>query len=717
MAKRFQETKITQAGNLGTGAAQGLLSLSQKLDQFGAELQQRRLAKVQAKAKDAGVAAGQALDGDQPAFREIGFIGSARDEAFNKGLRNAYVAGLDRDIREDVARIAAESPSNLPLFHDKTQALIKSTLSNVDPSVLGLVTDKLDSIVSNTKIKVQTADIKRRKQEASAEIDSSIEVASNDAFSKARENDREGAAEALLTSMAMIDSAVEGGFITSQQASEKKIEIQKEVGEQQFRGAVDIASDESIATGAEKIDELSSKIPKGWSPDEWDTFISSEQTRLSKKATRQRQQLVEVTAEAKKQAKIARGSLFLDPTVPADPAKSSEDREDVNLYYDSIAPNIAQLPVQEQVNQTVEFIKNTGLIPDQVISASNAAMRSGSVEQVTLVSDLLSRVQEESPASLKDIPNETRAISLQMSDAVRAGIDPNVAIEQARKFTFGLTTQEKETINLQSQELSKGLNSSLQSFVGASVAKGGFDKGVFGGFFFDVPDVSNAMLGEYRSSFNNFMKMTGGNSDQAQKLAYQAIKSTWGITETGGNKRFMKYAPETIYNVAGYDNEWIEDQFNEDMEGVGALNAIIATDHSTARESSPSYPILVENPTTGLLEPLLDENNIIQRWKPDFKETEQFKEVVDAPSKAIQKSKRKRAQNLERRAGTIRRRIQSRLLRFRDIPFNERRTFLESAEGKDRINTLINNMELQKTISVEEARETRKAFGVTDATS
>lgn len=705
---RFQEVKITQPGDLSTQAASGLMSLGEKLDQFGAQIQQQRLQRVTTEAEKAGVEAGQALGEDQqPEFREVGFIGSARDEAYNKGLRAAYVAGLDRDIREEVARIQSENPDNLLQFNDQVNSFIKSTLQGVDPSVKALATEKLDAIVSNAKIKVQAGDIARNKKAALGEISTAVDAAVNDALTKTREGDESGAAEAAITALTAIDQGVESGLIAPEIAAERKREINKGIVEQRFKGELDGIAEEDMVGAFDRLDEMAGEIPKGFTPDEWDSFIASEQKRLNRTAARQNQEATANAKLAKEAASTERGKLFLDPAVPADPAKGSQDRKDVNLYYESIAPELSTLPIQEQVNRTVEFINNTGIVPNQVISASSAAMRSGTPEQVALMSDMLSRLQEESPATLKDIPEETRAISLQVSDAVKAGVPVEVAMEQARKFAFGMTAQEKEAISLQSQEHSKSLNGNLQSMVNSDLDQGGFDKGVLYG----VPDVSSAMLGEFRTSFDRFMKMTGGNPDQSQKLAYQAVRSTWGVTETGGNKRFMKYAPEAVYKVQGYGDDWIENQFNAEMEAIGAEGALITIDHTTAREEQPSYPVLTTD-ENGILVPLLDESNMPMRWRPDFKATPQYKAITDMPGEKIEKAKKQRKVNQERRANEIRRGIHSRVFSTVQMPFSERKTFFSTDEGKDAALLAINNMVASGKINEVEANEARKAFEV-----
>lgn len=707
MATRFNEVTAIRQSNVSTGAAQGLQSLASRLDAFASQQAQVASRNIAAKAVEAQATGQAQFDptqelGDQQ--QDVPALFGQEAQAFNKGLRAAYVAGIDRDNREEVSRIAQENPDNLLVFNDAVEAYRKSVLDGVDQTARTVVGDSLDNQITSARIQVQGNTIKREKQEIVDTLNSNAQSAQESSNRLARNGDLRGAALELQNAFATVDEM----DISGDEKATIKRDMERGVTEEGMLGQLDTTFDEEgVQAALDQLDDLSDNVPKGFTTDEWDKFITGAQKGISRKVARQAKVAKADLKAIELNNSIERGLLFTNPDIPADPAKSGQDRKDVNNYYDSVAGSWLGLPQQAQVDLNVEFVENTGLIPETLISNTGAAMRSGNVEQVMLMSDVISRIQETSPASLKDIPDETRAISLQVSDAVKAGIDPTVALEQA-KSAFSLTDSQRETIRMQSQEASKDLNKSLQSFVNEDVEDGGFDTGIFS----NVPDVPAAMLGEYRTTFDRFMQMTNGNAQQSQKLAYQSAQATWGITETGGPKRFMKYAPEVIYNQPGTNNNWIENQFNEEMEDAGHLGAIIAVDHSVAREDQPSYPILIIDEKTGLQKPLLDVNNAPLRWKPEFKATEQYKELVNLPGQEVVKAKKQRKVNLTRRANEIRRGIQSRILSANPLPFNERADFIESEEGKRQIAFNIGAMNRAGKIDDGEANEARKAFGI-----
>lgn len=702
---RFEETVNIQPQTIATGQSQVFQSLGERLDQFSQQTAQIAEQKVIEGAAQRGSQEGleSQQQGEPLELKEETFIGGISRRAYNQAARESYLKSLDNDNIEAITNIATENFDNLQGFNDAVEAYSQGVMQNVDPASKSAVALSLDTLISRARPKIQAAQAQRVVDDANEQQSINADERGRIAQSAAFEGDAE---MGLLNLAAAHDSIDNRTDLSESQKVAAKRDLDREVREAGISGELAREFDANGPQAAmDMLDDM--KAPAGFTPDEWDSYVRTEQTKITRKVARQKQITKEEAEAAKLAARVERGKLFLDPAVPADPAKSSVDREDVNLYYNDVSPSWTQLPIQEQVDINVDFVKNTGIVPDQMISSMNASMRSGTPEQVALMSDVIGRIQEVAPATLKDIPQESRAIALQVSDAQKAGIGTELALEQARKYAFGLTSQEKETIKLQTQEVSKDLNGSLQSFLDSDVDEGGFDRGLF----YSVPDATPAMLGEYRNSFSRFMNMTGGNADQAQRLAFQAIKSTWGVTETGGPKRFMKYSPEVIYNVPNFGANWIEDQFNEEMEALGRPDAIIAIDHSVARDARPSYPVLAAN-DAGVLEPVFDEAGNALRYQPDFKETEEYSELMGRPVDAIRSAKKQRAVNMERRANQIRRGIQSRVLSSTFVPVNERADFMASDEGRRRVSTAINNMQALGKIDDIEAAEARKAFGV-----
>lgn len=712
MAKPFSPIVNIQPQTVSTGQPQQLLGLADKLDQFASFTANIAADKIIDTASVQGQQAGieQQQAGAPLELKEETFIGGIGKKAFNTAAREGYLKSLDNDNIESITTMATDNAADLPAFNDAVNAYAKGVMQNVDPASKSAVALSIDSMVSRFRPKIQAAQAKQVVDNANNEQAINATERSRLAQSSAFEGD---AQQAGINLAAAIDSINNRSDLSPEQ---KSIAIRNaQLQEREAFNAGELSrtyDDEGSAAALDQLSEMDGNPPKGFTPDEWDKFIASEHKKINRKISREKKQTKEELKAAELAASVSRGSLFASPDIPADPAGSSQDRKDINNFYDATSREWVNLPPQEQINLNVDFVNDTGLVPKQMISNVNAAMRSGNVDQVALMSDFMSRIQESTPSSLKDIPEESRAIALQISDAQRAGLDVDVALEQARKSAYGLTDSEKDVIKTTTQEVSKSLPGALQDFVNSSPEDGGFDTGVLGGLFNNVPDVPAMMLADYRNSFGRFMEMTAGDSDQAQKLAYDSIKSVWGVTETGGPKRFSKYAPETIYGVPGSDNNWIEEQFNSEMAELGAEGAILATDKSTARETEPSYPVFVPNEETGILEPLRGENQENMSWRPDYKLTDEYKELAGAPTLEIANAKKQRKIDLQKRANVIANGIQARVLNREFIPFNERADFLQSEQGKEFIGQAIDGMLQSRKIDEAEAQEARNAFGI-----
>jgi len=58
----------------------------------------------------------------------------------------------------------------------------------------------------------------------------------------------------------------------------------------------------------------------------------------------------------------------------------------------------------------------------------------------------------------------------------------------------------------------------------------------------------------------------------------------------------------------------------------------------TARSKQPSYPVFVKN-EDGTVSPLLDENNLPQRWKPEFRSSSAYKDLLQQQENNINNAK------------------------------------------------------------------------------
>lgn len=640
MAERFQGKQGIRQVQIGTGTAGAVRSLADRLESFkqvGAAatqvgLQEHRIAATKRGVESAAQVPLTREGGvtQAPEFKEETFFGGIEARAHNKALRAAYLASIDNDNREQVNTIFQTNRDNLIGFNEAFEGYKRGVLKGVDPLVRQEAQINLDRAASFARQKVQTNEIQKQQNAAKQALTSNIDSATTSALSSARNGDQRESADAILKAFETLDAGVEAGYWTAQEALGQKRLLEKGTTEQLIMNEVDTLANTSIKSAFDKIDDLAAEVPKGFTPDEWRSFIIEAQQDVSRKNARMMNDLKGVRKQIQKQESIDRGIKFTNPEIPADPAKGSQDRKDVNAAYEAQSPLWRELPPLEQFDKNIEFIKNTGIIPDKVISGINATMRSGTPEQTFVFSKVIQEISKDPNSAniLRDVPADARAVSLQINDSMEAGIDLEVATEIARKNTYGLTEPEKETIKKQMQALRVELPVKLEDKVDEF-----FDPSIIP-FFGEEPDLNPAIQADFNVSVEKFLTLTGGNADQAVNLAFDSLKKTWGATSIGGDKRFMKYSPEVFYAVPGVGNQWMEKQFNEDMKGLGIKpkNTIITADFSTTSESEPTWPILTTD-ENGLNVPLFDSDGVLLRWKPDFKSTREFHELRALPEK------------------------------------------------------------------------------------
>jgi hypothetical protein len=640
MARRFEETVNIQPQSFATGAPQALQSLSARLEQFASTRQrqadvaavqrgQQAAQQVQLE-KEGGITQAPKLK-DEPLF-----FGTIEAKAHNKALQAAYISSIGTDIKTQVGLFEGRNPDNLVAFNAAIDGLRAGLDKSVDPSVKQQALGFLDERSSSARIRVQNAGIKKQNDAARDEIFTSIESFADSAATEARNGDNLLAAKDLENAFAAIDAAVDSGFLSIGQAREQRREIEREATEQTLRREFDIKSDESLPEAFELIDKKRKKVPRGWTPDEWDRYLTSQNVELNRKASRLNKEVVKMTQDLEDSENLERGLQFTDPDIPADPSKSGQDRKDVNTAFEHLSQQWANLSGEEQLQNVQSFVLDTGIIPDALISRSAASMRSGNTDSVVVWSRVINDLADSpNPSILRDLPQQTRAVALQVKTSTDAGIDTQIAIDIARKNTYGLTDADRKKIKLETQAIRPDLPNILEDVL---------DKHFDPGFFTLQPDVNPGIQADFNVAFEQFMVMTDGNSEQSSKLASGAIRENWGANRIDGDTRMQKFAPSVFYSVPGVDDDWMEDQFESDLKTLGDVsNFRIAVNPETIKTSQPTYFIMTTD-EEGLISPIFDEEGGTVEWAPDFTQTREYKELRALPQKEKRQARETRSE-------------------------------------------------------------------------
>lgn len=232
----------------------------------------------------------------------MGILGSKTVEQLNQGLRDAYIASIDRDNTEEINRIAQESDGDVDRYNSSVNEYRKKLLAGVDPSANGIISTSLDSMVGRGFTQVQRVSITRSNQASKDQRMEAMSTYLDEAARLTRNGEFKGAQENLLKSRGTLDSMVSSGDISSAAADELFLEGKKEVYRQGYKKEIlDVAENDTEAA-FNQLEELEKKIPNNFTPDEWENVISDIRTDVSRIATK-------VKAGAEKKDKITKAKL------------------------------------------------------------------------------------------------------------------------------------------------------------------------------------------------------------------------------------------------------------------------------------------------------------------------------------------------------------------------------------------------------------------------
>jgi hypothetical protein len=215
----------------------------------------------------------------------------------------------------------------------------------------------------------------------------------------------------------------------------------------------------------------------------------------------------------------------------------------------------------EWVNRGADIASRTGVTPDPIIQWSRMQLVSGDAATAAQAAQAIQRVTDANPRGTPfALDDKDKVMARTINDAVQAGTDPKVAVENARRLA-SMPDAEKERL----QQLYDKKNAAVDASVAALKNQVKSFPGYDAGWFTANPTIPNAMVGEFEELRQNYFKLTGGNKDQADALAAADLKNSWGITTVNGPREFMQYAPEAMH--PGLTAQVIRDDMEASAKG------------------------------------------------------------------------------------------------------------------------------------------------------
>jgi hypothetical protein len=310
----------------------------------------------------------------------------------------------------------------------------------------------------------------------------------------------------------------------------------------------------------------------------------------------------------------------------------------INAHYSAVA---ASVPPEQRIDFAVDYVKRTGVVPDTLKSNIVGGLNSVDATKVIPAAMILEKfTRATNTAALQQFPNSSVSFAQQVLDYTRNGLSPEEAVKKANDMR-NILPAEKDNRTRAFRELEKETSSTdaIQRFV---------DEGWFEASTFSTqsdPVINEVMAGEF-SRLREREYVLSGNDETAQKAAFTMMRKNWGATNINGDRRFMKYAPESIYgspNLSEEENtEWIKNQLFSEVtknsiytEGFTSNLMLAVNPRVKTKNGLPVYSILHKDPKTGMI------TNVegFDAWVPNYSLTPEFKKLNEKNAREIDDAK------------------------------------------------------------------------------
>jgi len=325
---KFSETVNIQPVATGTGGASALMSVADRLESFNTLGQQAVSLAGQMKQKEIAI-----------------------DAAHLKAQRDAYFASFNTDARATIGEFKNLYSDDLVKYNEAVNGYVKglsSATSTVPEAYRTEALQTVEDYAVTGRLAVQSNQIARQKTEANATMQTELDAANMAAIQAASQGDIAMAGLEQLNVRKTAARMVESGAMSEDDAAKYVRESERESTEQIRRSQLDAMPIEE-ATG--QINKWEKEVPKGWEPDEWDTFIGSARQDVKYRQTIEDGEKTRL-AEADKDlifGQIANGE---DPTVTINTSDYLDADEKMKMTsYAQSQSDRAKTAKQSEINQ------------------------------------------------------------------------------------------------------------------------------------------------------------------------------------------------------------------------------------------------------------------------------------------------------------------------------------------------------------------------------
>jgi hypothetical protein len=554
------------------------------------------------KAQEAGTAEGLA---GKPNFRQGVSSLTAVGRAYNSAAETGYVAQAQTDVHETMNRLELENEADVNGFTAKADGYAKGLLAEAPEEMRPVLQHILTTRTLAGVNKVSGQQMAKERSQAYADYTSSMPAVAANTIASAQTLPADQADAALTLSVAdnkaRLDELVKSNAITPEHAATLQnafhAALDKGLVAARTEGAVnelmnlarenvqigdaalgeidkrkDLTADdkEAIRTGYEKqrnqlffersrqyvqqSGDLASALGHGDSGADVahtnlalyqhgaisvDEYQSNEAT-IARNADKHKDDVVDIAAI---NAALA-GGRGLDPT-------NEKQRKALDkMFVSATAINGIEQGDPRWQASAVQIAHRTNMLPESAESWARVNMVSADPVQAAAGASFFARVKDANPAAW-DYEKDPKiaAFAEQLNANLAAGVPTDRAWAMAHGNVYE-TTEDQKKILAARYETDKVAKNNAGVLQGRLNGDPQFDPSFMRHFgMASAPAPSLEMQGEYNGLVSRMYNYTNGDVTQAQRLAYDAIKSRYGVTTMNGAPEIVKYSPEKFYGL------------------------------------------------------------------------------------------------------------------------------------------------------------------------
>lgn len=292
---------------------------------------------------------------------------------------------------------------------------------------------------------------------------------------------------------------------------------------------------------------------------------------------------------------------------------------------------VEKMDSEYAANTLIPTIRSSGAVPTDVVDLVRGMIRSQDPNKAYWALDLMSQIERASPKGYLQF-NDTDRNSVDFWQARRDYLPQEEVLKGVRGPVDPSEANARTALRREGEKLFTAENGPLKDFDPVSLFTAP------GGGWFGLPGAAEApttrWVGEQLNQ--DFQTLFLDNYERsadvefAKQAAQKQLQRVWGVTNTGADRKLMKYPPEMIYPAVRESHDWMEMQLRR--TGLLADNEQfeLITDTQTENEwgsgTAPSY--LFAKLVDGRTEIPLDADGLPLRVNFDYGAEEAMDEAL-----------------------------------------------------------------------------------------